>query len=231
MNLTVDAVTVFDDLLVLVEQVGFNLTSTNKKLRLQSGDVQISILPALNLTFNTFKGAGSLRGSQSLACAKRCEFKVGASLGGCYVNHLNSKSNKVKRDAGLQLEISPSSFVRSTVWGDVGRLNFEGQEFILTLLKHTQKGSAYISDFAECLPQFRHYAQASCQTASHVKLALALGWSVYAGTLEARWALESMTPSPVYKCPVKGNGLDKFGCRTCRIGCNGKRNVVAHSAR
>lgn len=227
----VDAVRVFGPLLVLVEKAGVNLTSTNRKLRLEGGDIQISILPSLNLTYTTFKGEGSMRGSQSLACGHRCEFRVGMELGGCYVNHLNSKSNKVKRDKGLQLEISPSSFVRATVWGDIGRLNFQGQHFILSILSHVKHRTAYISDFAECLPEFREFAQASCQTSSHVKLALALGWSVYVGTLEAKRALESMSIAPVYKCPVKGNGQDKFGCRTCKIGCNGKRNVVAHSAR
>ena len=222
----VKSVNTFNDLIVYIEKAGVNLDSTNRKLRLQRGDIQISIFP--NQEINPFKGAGSLQAAQQKACSHRCEFKVGASLGGCYVNHLSSKFRKLARDSALEIEVESDCFVRATVWGDIGRLNLEGQEFILSLLKRASKRTAYISDFAECLPEFRDYAQASCQTAHHVTLAKLLGWSVYAGTQEASQALRGYL-APKYKCPVKGNGEDKFGCRTCPIKCDGRRDVVAHS--
>lgn len=223
----IQAVKTFGPLTVLVEKQGVNINATNRKLRLEHGDIQITILPASPL-HNPFVGKGSVSLAQKTACAHRCEFKAGSSLGGCYVQHLKHKATKAQRYQDLWLTIEPSNFVRATVWGDIGRLNLEGQEHILTILRATEKRTAYISDFAECLPEFKYYAMASCQTSNHVALAKMLGWSIYAGTKEARDALAGY-PEPKYNCPVKGDGKDRFGCRRCRIGCNGHRDVIAYT--
>lgn len=224
--------------LVLLEVHGQNLNSSNRKLRLNYGDAQLTILPtvALDLGRDLFKGRGSLGLAQIRSCAHNCAFRVKDKehpnrVGGCYVSHLGDKADKAKRaieEGNPTLYLNKSALVRATVWGDIGRLSKAAQEYVKDMITYVDRRLVYISDTHNAT-MFHGLAQMSCQSKAQVLSALLSGWKVYAGTLEAAQALRELNASPVYRCPVKGNGLDKFGCAQCPIRCDGQRHVIAHS--
>lgn len=225
------------DSLLLVEVAGQNLDSSNKKLRLHHGDVQLSFLPraARQLGRRVFS-KGQLASAQESACASRCVFRVKDPshphrVGKCYVTRLWSKADKVKRfyegDAPRTLVISSRALVRCSVWGDLGAAPKGAQEWVKRLLDFTAERLVYVSDF-ERVDWLREYGLASVQTPEHVYEALNLGLKCYAGTQEA-WVTLKALGETAYKCPVKGDGRDRFGCAQCPIKCNGLRHVVAHT--
>jgi len=231
--------TVFVDpesgLAVLLEVNGQNLQSSNKKLRLAYGDAQLTVLPleALESGSKVFSGKGAVGRAQLSACADTCAFRsksIGGALGGCYVNYLGDKAAKAMRGAasGESVSLRRGALVRATVWGDVSRLSQVGQDYVKSIIDHTGNHLMYISDIAST-PMFYGQALASCQSAAQVLQAILSGWRVYAGTVEAWQALKDLGASPVYKCPVKGDGRDRFGCAQCPIKCNGQRHVVAYT--
>lgn len=229
------SVSIFGALCVLLEVVGENLSpKSNKKLSLERGDFQVTILPTQVIQADTavFSGSGSVIRAQRVACGVNCDFRSksnGGRFGGCYVNYLSDKEKKAfdAYQSGDTVKISPSVFGRFTVWGDTGRLSYKGQAFLSELCDYTKSHTAYISDFLQA-PLFRERALASSQTESHVKSALATGWRVYAGTVEARNALLECYEGHVFYCPIKGDGGDPYGCKQCGK-CDGSRHVVAHS--
>ena len=225
-----------DTPLILVEVSGQNLNSTNRKLRLVNGDVQLTFLPR-SAKNTPFKGKGALKIAQGSACAHNCLFRVKAGsdnpemLGGCYVNHLKEKFVKVRkfyeRDYPRQVTIRSTAMVRCSIWGDLGRLNKDAQSFVLRLLKFCESRTVYVSDWHN-VEGLQGLGLASCQSPVQVEQALDEGLKVYAGT-KAAWQALRERNQVVYKCPVKGDGSDPFGCRTCPIKCDGARNVVAWS--
>lgn len=234
--------TIYPDLasgnVILLEVNGQNLNSSNRKLRLHFGDAQLTILPleTLQAGRQVFKGKGSLGNAQAISCAQSCAFRIKDKehperLGGCYVNHLGTKADKAMKahQAGNPtLYLNKTAMLRATVWGDLGRLSTTAQEYVKEMCEYTGRHLMYISD-TNTAGTFYGMAQQSCQTREQVLSALLSGWKVYAGTREAALALRELNASPVYRCPVKGDGLDQFGCAQCPIACNGKRHVIAHS--
>lgn len=224
--------------IVLLEVNGENLNSSNRKLRLNYGDAQLTILPALALDLgrDLFKGKGSLEIAQARSCADSCAFRVKDKdhperIGGCYVSHLGGKADKAKRaveEGNPNLYLKKTALVRATVWGDIGRLSSYGQEYIKDIITYVDRRLVYISD-THTATMFHGLAQMSCQSKAQVLSALLSGWKVYAGTHEAAQALRELNVSPVYRCPVKGDGRDRFGCAQCPIKCDGQRHVIAHS--
>lgn len=222
---------------ILVEVNGQNLNASNKKLRLGFGDVQLTILPRhVRSEGRAIFHKGQLARAQAGACGERCVFRVKDPdyphrLGKCYVNRIWSAADKVKRfyeaDEPRLLTIYSNALVRCSVWGDLGALPPQAQQWVKRLLDHTSGRLVYVSDF-ERVAWLKGYGLASVQTDNHVHEALSLGLKCYAGSLEAWQALRDSN-EVVYKCPVKGDGLDKFGCSTCPIKCNGERHVVAYT--
>ena len=231
----IPVISIFDALCVMVEVVGQNLAPrSNKKLDMRGGDFQVTILPVECLERDVFVGRGAVVKQQLTACGHQCEFKSkqhGTVYGGCYVNYLHDKEVKARKahQCGDVVKVSSDSFGRFTTWGDIGRLNYKAQSFLAELTDMTRNHTTYISDF-HTAPLFRETALASVQTREHVSKALLWGWKTYTGTPEARDALlEQIEPNEkIFYCPVKGDGLDPYGCRQCHK-CDGSRHVVAYT--
>lgn len=233
MNQVITQLNIFGDLAILAQsqRLGNSLTNRKMKPNQHPGDfIQHTILPLYLVEAGELKGKGELEKAQACACSKSCAFTV-LNGGGCYVNHevrtavkSSHKIYKGHKQNQSKLHINPQH--RLTVWGDVGRLNDEGKKYILDLTEGSSSHLAYTADFdLHEMQTFRGLFMASCQTEERVKLALSLGWKVYASTKEA---IEALKGERVYKCPVDNDGLNvPFGCSTCPIKCDGKRNVSA----
>lgn len=182
-------------------------------------------------------GKGSLGRAQSVACAQTCSFRskaIGGELGGCYVSHeLRDKAEKVRK---AYLENSASNpmitggVLRLSVWGDASKLD---EDLLSTLYEEYDHVLAYVSDIEKLPRWMRGKVMASCQTKTHVDQALELGFKMYLGTNEALERARELKER-VYRCPIKGKEQVLkygFGCSTCPIACNGKRNVSAHGLR
>ena len=223
----------FGELAILAQSQRLNNSLSNKKMKPQQyrGDfIQHTILPLYLVQSGEFKGKGTLEKAQSCACSSSCGFTV-LNGGGCYVNHEIRTAIKSahKIHTGLKanqskIHIHPQH--RFTVWGDVGRLNELGREYIYDLVNESTTHLAYTADFhLESMQAFKGFFMASCQTRSRVEQALYLGWKVYASTQEA---IDALNDEISYKCPVDNDGLNvSFGCSTCPIKCNGRRHVKA----
>ena len=182
-------------------------------------------------------GKGSLGRAQAIACASGCSFRskgIGGELGGCYVSHeLRDKADKVKRAFAEGTADNPmivGGVLRLSVWGDASKLS---EDLLSTLYQEYSHILAYVSDI-QLLPSWmRGKVLASCQHAQHVDQALKLGFKMYLGTNEALSRAQELGEK-VYRCPIKGKEQVLrygFGCSTCPIACNGRRNVSAYGLR
>ena len=247
----------FGDLLVII-QISRNVNFSNKKLGLQHyvhGDaLQITILPTSILNVEKpFVGQGSLTDMQNKACGHRCGFKVAGlpnSLKGekCYVNNeartaanaakkIYDNINKYPDDKDTYNPIiNPINYMlRLSVWGDLGRLNSEGQSAMLELAQGAQEIRGYCSDFDQLIEieKWRELIQASCQTREDVDKARLLGFHMYLGTDEAYEYARLQTR--VFRCPYTKKNRSraasetqatiKYGCVNCSLACNGTYHV------
>ena len=223
---------------ILIEMNGFNLQSSNQKLRLpqwRGCAVQLTILPQ-DADSSTFKGKGSLKRAQENVCADNCSFRVGHGLSSesCYVNHLSSKARKAQAyREGLNpiIPLYDPLLLRLSVWGDIGKaiaLDPRVKPFVESLLKRAELRLSYVSDFSK-LQDWTGLFLASCQERAHVDKAQELGLKMYLGTQRALERAQELDVRPLYKCPASGQADSRFACSTCSIRCDGLRNVVAHS--
>lgn len=252
----INPVYVFGSLVVLIETT-LNSSLSNSKLffkGLSHLGVQITILPIETLEHGSdyIKGRGGITKAQSKACSSLCEFRskqLGSKFGGCYAYQgLNNKFNKARDLYELgqsnPLLLTPYQWttdqeytLRCSTWGDLGRLNADGQALIKHLLDHATNRLAYVSQIDQLDASFRGKVLASVQDEESLERALDLGFKMYLGTQEAVNQARSRGIK-FYKCPytrknlerLKGNKLMfsvKHGCYACPIKCNGSRNVAA----
>lgn len=234
----IHALTEFVGFCILTEMNGFNLQSSNQKLRLpqyRGCSIQLTILPA-DANETTFKGKGSLERAQESICADNCSFRVNKGLTSerCYVNHLASKAKKVKayrEGVNPIIPIYDPLLLRLSVWGDIGKaisIDPRVKPFIEALLKRAELRLAYISDFHD-LGSWKGLFLASCQESEHVDKAHQLGLKMYLGTNRALKRAQDLGIRPLFRCPASGKADSPFSCCTCPIKCDGQRNVIAHS--
>lgn len=252
----INPVYVFGSLVVLIETT-LNTDLQNAKLffkGLNHLGVQITILPVETLEHgrNFIKGRGGITKAQERACSTLCEFRakaLGSKFGGCYAySGLPDKFEKA-RDlyemgesnplllAQYQWSTDQEYTLRCSTWGDLGRLNNEGQEFVKHLLDNATNRLAYVSQIDKLDPSFKGQVLASVQDEEGLKRALSLGYKMYLGTQEAVNQARSRGIK-FFKCPytrknlerLKGNKLMfsvKHGCYACPIKCNGENNVAS----
>lgn len=247
----------FGDLIVIIQMSRFT-TFSNKKLGLQFytyGDaLQVTILPKSVLEVDKpFVGKGTLTEMQNSACGVRCGFKVASlpnSIKGqsCYVNNeARTAANAAKKIFDKVNEspynedvynpiINPLNYIlRLSVWGDLGRLNAEGQRAMLQLAQDASKVRGYCSDFDQLIEveAWRDLIQASCQSTADVDKARLLGFKMYLGTQEAVEYARSF--GSVFRCPytkknkarvlTENQATIRFGCVNCSIACDGTYNI------
>jgi hypothetical protein len=247
---------IFGDLLVIIQISRLSVFS-NKKLGLQfydQGDaLQVTILPTSILEVEKpFTGEGTLTEMQSKACGHRCGFKVSGlpnSLKGesCYVNNeARTAANAAKKiydnvskyydQDTYNPTVNPINYMlRLSVWGDLGRLNAEGQAAMLALAQGAREVRGYCSDFDQLIniEAWRDLIQASCQTRQDVDKARLLGFKQYLGTDEAYQYARSL--DKVLRCPwtkknraralSENQATLRFGCVKCALSCDGKYNI------
>lgn len=227
---------IFGNIAVLIES-NKDSTLSNRKTRpyQAEGDyIQLTLLPSQALSLgreSLYKQNGGLSEAQRLVCSNSCKWRA-KSLGGdggCNQGALAlfNRADKLLKSRSQNTFYHPT--IRVSVWGDVGRLNVEGLDFVWKLLdgNDPSRNLAYISAFKGV--NFQHLALASCQTSQHVIEALSLGYKVYASTIEAYQELQKSTNEPVYFCQVDNHGRSSYGCTRCPIKCNGLRHVVSHN--
>lgn len=247
---------IFGDLLVIIQISRLSVFS-NIKLGLQfysQGDaLQVTILPKSILEVEKpFVGEGTLTEMQASACGERCGFKVAGlpnSLKGesCYVNNEARNAAKAAKKIYDNVSryydqdtfnpvISPINYMlRLSVWGDLGRLNAEGQSAMLGLAQGATEIRGYCSDFDKLVEveAWRNLIQASCQTERDVDKARMLGFKMYLGTEEAFNYAKSL--DKVLRCPwtkknraralSENQATLRFGCVKCPLSCNGSYHI------
>lgn len=233
----IEQLKVFGDLVLFAQASRLNNSLTNKKMKadqysLQGDFIQYIVLPLELVKLGEFKGKGITAYAQSIACSHSCEFTV-ENGGGCYVNYeirtAIKSAHKVLNSGSLSFEAF-NPLIRFTVWGDVGRLNREGKDYILNLAQNASRLS-YTADFHKLSMQpFKGLFLASVQSIPRLLTAQALGWNSYISDKATYEFAKCQGLEVLYKCPQNNKGdAVRFGCSTCPIGCNGLRTVVAHS--
>ena len=252
----INTVYVFGSLVVLIETT-LNTSLSNSKLffkGLSHLGAQITILPvgALEHGRDFVKGRGGITKAQSKACSTLCEFRaksIGGRVGGCYAySGLPDKFDKARdlyeMGESNPLLLTPYQWdteqeytLRCTTWGDLGRLNTEGQAFIKHLLDNAENRLAYVSQIDQLDASFKGQVLASVQDEEGIERALSLGYKMYLGTQEAVNQARSRGIK-FFKCPYTQKNLKrlnnnklmfsvKHGCYACPIKCDGSHNVSA----
>jgi hypothetical protein len=233
----IEQLRIFGKLALYAQANRFNNKLSNSKMKasqytLQGDFIQYTILPLELVKKGEFKGKGVLSKAQSIACSHSCEFTV-KNTGGCYVNNeirtAIKGAHKVLNSDSLSFE-AYNPKIRLTVWGDIGRLNAEGKAYILNLAQNADRLS-YTADYHKLsMQQFKGLFLASVQSIPRLLTAQDLGWKSYISDLATYEYAKSQGIETLYKCPQNNKGdVVRFGCSTCKIGCNGLRSVVAYS--
>jgi hypothetical protein len=183
----------------------------------------------------------------------RCGFKVASlpnSIKGesCYVNNEARTAAKAAKKIYDKIVACPNDedtfnpvvnpinyMLRLSVWGDLGRLNADGQKAMLELAQGASEVRGYCSDFDKLIEvdAWNKLIQASCQTTSDVDIARLLGFKMYLGTDEAYEYARSL--DRVYRCPWTSKNRTrvnsefqatiKYGCVNCALSCDGTYNI------
>jgi hypothetical protein len=228
---------IFGDLVLFAQSSRFSNKLSNSKMKasqytLEGDFIQFIILPLELVKKGEFKGKGITQYAQDIACSLDCEFTI-LNGGGCYVNNeirtAIKSAHKVLLSTSLSFE-AYNPLIRFTVWGDIGRLNREGKDYILTLAKGANRLS-YTADFDKpSMQPFKGLFLASVQSIPRLLTAQKLGWKSYIADLPTYEFAKCQRLETLYKCPQNNRGdRVRFGCSTCKIACNGLRTVVAHS--
>lgn len=229
---------IFGNLALYAQSVRFGNTLSNQKMKasqysLEGDFIQFTILPLELVKLGEFKGEGITNYAQLIACSLSCGFTI-KNGGGCYVNNeirtaIKSAHKVLNSGASLNFK-AYNPKVRLTIWGDVGRLNQDGKAYILELAQKSSRLS-YTADFHKASMQpFKGLFLASVQSIPRLLTAQKLGWKSYIADKATYEFAKAQRVEKLYKCPQNNKGSAvRFGCSTCKIGCDGLRTVVAHS--
>lgn len=227
----------FGNLAILFQAQRFKNSLTNNKMKpsQHQGDfVQAIILPLDAIKHGSIKGL-KLADIEDKACSKVCLHNQ-KNNGTCYVNNeintgLKSAHKLLKNPHLVQEQVLLNPMFRFTVFGDIGRLNSKGKEFILSLCNDDYKRLAYTADFhKKSMQPFKPYFMASIQSIPQLLKAVSLGWTCYISDKASYLYAKDVLKLRLYKCPVDNDGLNQvFGCSTCPIQCDAQRHVVARN--
>jgi len=227
----------FGELVILFQANRFGNSLKNKKMKpaQHKGDfVQALILPLHAIKHGSLKGL-KIEDIEDKACSKVCLHNQ-KNNGTCYVNNeinmgLKGAHKLLMNKELIQEQALLNPSFRFTVFGDVGRLNKKGKDFILSLCNNDYGRLAYTADWhKKSMQVFKPYFMASIQSIPQLLKATSLGWTCYISDKATYHYAKDVLKLRLYKCPVNNDGSNQiFGCSTCPIQCNGKKHVIARN--
>lgn len=226
---------IFDNLAVLARSSIFNDSLGNKKTK-----PYLSMIPYIEFIILPVDleigGKGSLTKIMKECCSMDCRFlpneikplKFQGNKQYCNqnraVNHWIDQINRLKNQGNIKsLELTKYQ-ARLTTFGDICRLNKEGKEYILSVLKNSTSHLGYSAGWRqEDMKAFQGLLQASVGDLAEAMEAYNLGFMPYGLSRQDNLTFRVLTGNTAYACPYDTTSLK--GCSVCEIRCNGQKAI------